>query len=199
MTVLTVLLFAGAICFYLKTSGSELIKKAASYFKKDNSITAVNAQVYDKVVTERTNEDFDYLCSYNKQASLTHPLKGECVITSNYGNRKDPFTKAASTHSGIDLASAQGSDIFCYADGKVSSVAYSHPVYGNCVRVEHDGFDTFYAHMSTLCVSVGQSLHSGDVIGVIGSTGRSTGTHLHFEVIKDGVSVDPYGYLYEKI
>ena len=199
ITFITVLLFIGAACFYVKTSCPQLLKKAAAYFRKDNSITAVNAQVYDKVVTNMTAEDFDYLCAYKRKSVFTHPLGGECVITSDYGNRKDPFTKTASSHSGIDLASAEGSEILCYSDGEVTSVVYSHPVYGNCVRVSHGDIDTFYGHMSSVCVSVGQRVNSGDCIGVIGSTGRSTGTHLHFEVIRDGISVDPYGYLYEKI
>ena len=131
---------------------------------------------------------------------LTSDLGDFCVpttytmVSSEYGWRKDPKTGAANAfHGGIDLAAATGTQVWSAFDGKVIKVNYSSAAggydssgYGNWIVVEHTGsdgkkFQTLYAHLSGVSVSVGQSVNAGTPIGKVGNTGKSTGSHLHFE------------------
>ena len=125
--------------------------------------------------------------------SLIAPCNGE--ITSTFGYRDKPTSGASSNHQGLDIAVASNSDIVAADGGKVSSVGYSRG-YGYYVKVSHgNGRYTFYAHLNGYYVQKGQSVNKGEVIALSGSTGVSTGPHLHFEVIENGVNVDPLPYL----
>ena len=107
----------------------------------------------------------------------------------------DPKGRGRRMHLGVDLAGASGTPIFATADGVVVS-AKRESGYGNAVRVRHDfGFETVYAHLSKIRVAAGQKLSRGDRIGDMGSTGRSTGVHLHYEVHLNGRPVNPMPYL----
>lgn len=121
-------------------------------------------------------------------------------VTSVFGSRTDPVTgEADAGHHGVDLAASPGSDIFAYRDGTVEE-AGKNAVYGNYVLLSHaGGIDSFYGHMKSVSVSAGDAVKAGDPIGVIGSTGKSTGVHLHFEIRVSGQRVDPMPYLYEKL
>ena len=101
-------------------------------------------------------------------------------------------------HHGIDLAAPKGSEIYAYDSGKVKQIG-QNAVYGNFILLSHNGFDSFYGHLSEINVAEGEKIRAGDSIGIIGSSGKSTGVHLHFEIRKDGTAVDPAPYLYEKI
>ena len=119
-------------------------------------------------------------------------------ITSLFGYRADPFTGEISYHSGIDIEAPTGTPIFAAADGTVS-VANSTDSWGGgwgfFVRIEHEGgYSTLYAHCSQIAVVIGQEVKQGEVIGYIGSTGRSTGPHLHWEIYRNGVRVNPLDY-----
>ena len=104
---------------------------------------------------------------------------------------------AGDFHTGIDLAGNYGDKIFAYKKGTIVYVQYSNKSYGNMVLIEHDnGLKTRYAHMSSISVSNGQAVNCGQVIGHVGSTGNSTGNHLHFEVIINGSTVNPYNYIF---
>ena len=117
------------------------------------------------------------------------------MLTSSYGVRRDPFTGAAAMHSGLDFRGPIGAPIYAAAKGKVSYVG-QRSVYGNVVEISHgNGLVTRYAHMSRFASRVGQEVAPGDVIGAIGSTGRSTGPHLHFEVRINGRAVNPRPFL----
>ncbi|WP_126174670.1 M23 family metallopeptidase [Tsuneonella rigui] len=117
------------------------------------------------------------------------------MLTSSYGVRRDPFTGAAAMHSGLDFRGPIGAPIYAAAKGKVSYVG-QRSGYGNVVEISHgNGLVTRYAHMSRFASRVGQEVAPGDVIGAIGSTGRSTGPHLHFEVRINGRAVNPRPFL----
>jgi murein DD-endopeptidase MepM/ murein hydrolase activator NlpD len=117
------------------------------------------------------------------------------VITSTFGYRRDPFTGRGAMHPGIDFRAAYGSPIRAAAKGVVSFVGRKSG-YGNVVEVSHgNGLVTRYAHMSATHARVGQEVAAGDVIGAVGSTGRSTGPHLHFEVRVNGSAVNPRPFL----
>ena len=119
------------------------------------------------------------------------PMKGDYHLTSGYGLRIDPFTQAMARHEGLDFASSVGSTIIATANGVVSRAGWDSQ-YGNVVEINHaDGFKTRYAHASQLLVRVGQTVKRGDMIARVGNTGRSTGPHLHYEVIKAGNHINP--------
>lgn len=121
-------------------------------------------------------------------------------LTSPYGLRMDPFTHRRSIHRGIDLAGPYGLEIHASGGGTVISAAYSRYGYGKEVIVDHGfGFRTRYAHLKEIRVKPGQKLERGEVLGTLGSTGRSTGPHLHYEIIKNGRTVNPMYYFYENL
>ncbi|MFU7527140.1 M23 family metallopeptidase [Qipengyuania sp. ASV99] len=116
-------------------------------------------------------------------------------ITSAFGYRRDPFTRRAAMHSGIDFKGAHGSPIFAAADGTVT-FAGRKSGYGNAVEITHsNGLMTRYAHLSRIDVVAGQSIDAGATLGGLGSTGRSTGPHLHFEVRLNGRAINPRPFL----
>ena len=119
------------------------------------------------------------------------PLASEFKISRLYGYNLDPFTRGLTLHEGIDFAAAKNTSILATADGIVSE-AKDMQGYGLMVEVKHsNGFTTRYGHASKLLVQKGQEIKKGDVIALVGSTGRSTGNHLHYEVLFGGQSIDP--------
>ncbi|MGL5615805.1 MAG: murein hydrolase activator EnvC family protein [Sarcina sp.] len=117
------------------------------------------------------------------------------AITSPFGPRRHPVTGQNSTHTGVDYGAANGSNIIASKSGKVTTAGY-HTAYGNMIIIDHgSGQSTLYAHSSQLKVSVGQSVSQGQVIALVGSTGYSTGPHLHFEVRINGVPQNPVNYV----
>ncbi|HNQ96935.1 MAG: M23 family metallopeptidase [Spirochaetales bacterium] len=117
------------------------------------------------------------------------PVRGR--LTSRYGYRKDPFTGVRSFHTGIDLAAPTGTSVKATLDGRVATTGYS-PVYGNYIILSHDGgYQSLYGHLSAISTRRGQYIQQGIVIGKVGNTGYSTGSHLHFSVYKGGKTVDP--------
>ena len=117
------------------------------------------------------------------------------ALTSGFGMRTHPVLGGRRGHKGIDLASPTGTPIRAAADGMVSRADWFSS-YGLYVSLEHGGsIETRYGHMSRLNVAAGQMVHKGDIIGYVGSTGRSTGPHLHYEVRIAGIAVNPVPYL----
>ena len=111
---------------------------------------------------------------------------GGITITSNFGYRQDPFTGKLTYHNGTDIAAPQGTPILAAASGTVTIANGTDPwggSYGYHVKIDHGrGLETLYAHCSAISVTAGQQVQQGEVIGYVGSTGNSTGNHLHFEV-----------------
>jgi murein DD-endopeptidase MepM/ murein hydrolase activator NlpD len=117
-------------------------------------------------------------------------------FTSGYGTRTDPFRGGAARHQGIDLAAPVGTPIYATAEGTVSEAGYNSGGYGNLIKLDHGrGIETRYGHLSRILVSPGQRIARGQIIGRMGSTGRSTGSHLHYEVRIDGRAVNPIPFM----
>lgn len=123
------------------------------------------------------------------------PCPSSTRVTSDYGTRVSPMSGASSNHKGIDIGASAGADIIAVADGTVTAASYSSAA-GNYVMIDHGGgLYTVYMHASSLLVSPGQTVSAGDVIAKVGSTGISTGSHLHFGVSLNGSYVSPWSYL----
>ncbi|WP_375291629.1 M23 family metallopeptidase [Qipengyuania sp.] len=118
-------------------------------------------------------------------------------MSSDYGMRVHPVLGRRQGHKGVDMAAAEGTPVYATADGIVSR-ASRWSSYGNFISIEHGGtVQTRFAHLSGYAVSEGQRVQKGDLIGYVGSTGRSTGPHLHYEVRVDGEAVNPVDYMTE--
>jgi murein DD-endopeptidase MepM/ murein hydrolase activator NlpD len=116
-------------------------------------------------------------------------------FTSGFGVRSDPFRGRSAMHAGIDLAGPTGTPIYATADGRVGRSGWVG-AYGNLIELEHGrGIQTRYAHLSRSIVSAGERVQRGQLIGYMGSTGRSTGPHLHYEVRIDGRAVNPIPFM----
>jgi murein DD-endopeptidase MepM/ murein hydrolase activator NlpD len=112
-------------------------------------------------------------------------------LTGFFGGRSDPFTGEPEYHQGIDISTEKGQPVFATADGVVDAAAYSGD-YGNLVVVKHEfGLATRFGHLSSFAVRPGQEVKRGDIIGYVGSTGRSTGAHLHYEILVNGRLINP--------
>jgi murein DD-endopeptidase MepM/ murein hydrolase activator NlpD len=121
-------------------------------------------------------------------------------VASGFGYRIDPVYKDFRLHAGLDFSAPTGTPIYATSDGVVQTAGFNTDGYGNKVVINHGyGFQTLYAHMVRVKARVGQSVKRGEVIGYIGSTGKSTGPHLHYEVIKRGAKVDPVYYFFNDL
>ncbi len=117
-------------------------------------------------------------------------------ISSGYGMRMHPIKKVEKFHSGIDFAAKRGTKIVATANGVVARVEFKEGSYGKMIIIDHGGgYETWYTQMSDYAVKIGDKVKRGDVVGYVGSSGLSTGTHLHYEVHKDGKPVDPQDYI----
>ncbi len=159
---------------------------------RDKQINAKIEAIFSDV------EDLDYYKEVAQYVPLGKPVWSYWV-TSPYGGRPDPFNKKKARHKGVDLASRTGNKIKSMAKGKVTRAEYAGG-YGNLVVVDHgNGFVTKYGHMNKIYVKKGQYVDVEDVLGEVGSTGRSTGPHLHYEVLFQGRNVDPMPFVKAKI
>lgn len=130
------------------------------------------------------------------------PVKNEQMkrVASGFGYRSDPFTKARKMHEGMDFTAKTGTPIFATGDGVVKNADNSKSGYGNHIEINHGyGYLTLYGHLSKYNVRAGQRVKRGDIIGYVGSTGRSEAPHLHYEVHKDGKVVNPINFYYGNI
>jgi murein DD-endopeptidase MepM/ murein hydrolase activator NlpD len=122
-------------------------------------------------------------------------------LSSSYGFRENSELKSGEAgihlHAGLDIPGILGDDIVATAEGTVSLVQYNHSIFGNFIIIDHKyGFQTMYGHMSEIVANkIGQKIQRGEIIGKMGTTGQSTGVHLHYEIRKDGVSLDPLTFL----
>jgi murein DD-endopeptidase MepM/ murein hydrolase activator NlpD len=121
-------------------------------------------------------------------------------MASGYGYRSDPFTKIRKFHYGMDFTAPSGTPIYATGDGVILKADNSLSGYGNHIEVSHGyGYVTLYAHLSKYNCRPGQKVKRGDIIGYVGSTGRSEAPHLHYEVIKNGEKVNPINFYYGSI
>ncbi|SIQ93561.1 M23 family metallopeptidase [Maribacter ulvicola] len=127
------------------------------------------------------------------------PINNEDLkrMASGYGWRSDPFTKARKMHYGMDFTAPKGTPIYAAGDGKISRADNNSSGYGKHIRIEHGyGYLSLYAHLSQYNVKKGQKVKRGDLIGFVGSTGRSEAPHLHYEVWKDNDRINPMNFYY---
>ena len=116
-------------------------------------------------------------------------------LTGRFGQRSDPFTGEPAFHQGLDISTEKGQPVYATANGMVDSAAYTGE-YGNLITLKHDfGLSTRYGHLSRFNVKPGQRVKRGDVLGYVGSTGRSTGAHLHYEILANGRLINPLNLL----
>lgn len=135
------------------------------------------------------------LQSRRQQVNLNNMPVHDAYISSSFGYRADPMTGRTAFHGGIDFAGTEGSDVFSVADGVVT-YAGQRAGYGNVVEVNHgDGLVTRYAHARAVAVKVGDMVSKDQLVAYMGSTGRSTGTHLHYEVLRNGKQIDPSSFI----
>jgi murein DD-endopeptidase MepM/ murein hydrolase activator NlpD len=121
-------------------------------------------------------------------------------VASGFGYRIDPLYKDYRLHAGLDFTAPSGTPIYATADGVVQIAGFNTDGYGNKVVINHGfGYQTLYGHMARVKAKAGQSVKRGEVIGYIGNTGKSTGPHCHYEVIKRGMKVDPVYYFYNDL
>ena len=151
----------------------------------------------EKIFTEigeqhKKEEEENSLAMINNIKIANLPITG--TITSRFGERS---RLRSSTHTGLDISTKSGTPIKVVADGTVISAEYSG-AYGNLVKIDHgNGVETWYAHTSKMYVSKGQAVSAGEVIAAVGSTGNSTGAHLHLEIRINGTVVNPQNYIYK--
>lgn len=163
--------------------------------KKDESTvkvakTTLNNDIEEKI--KKIEEEIE-IESHTVQGVYLEVTPVSGIITSRFGNRESIRSYG---HTGLDIAAPAGTSIRAAADGTVTFAGYSGG-YGYVVKMSHgNGIETYYAHCSELYVSAGEKIEAGDVIAAVGSTGNSTGNHLHFEVLVDGTEIDPQNYLY---
>ena len=177
--------------------GPEFVESEESYSLPDlqASLSQIERQIEDR---EQQLDVLDELFVSKKiQKDLFiagRPIK-KGWMSSRYGYRSDPFSGKRAWHGGVDFAGKDGSDIVAVASGVVtwSSSRYG---YGNLVQINHGGVTTRYGHCKEILVKVGEVVKKGQVVARMGSTGRSTGPHVHFEVIKNNKTLNPEKYIY---
>lgn len=128
----------------------------------------------------------------------SRPVPEGVPLSSMFGMRNHPILKVEKMHTGIDFPAPKGTPVMATATGRVSKLVMGNDSssYGRHIVLEHDEiFCTLYAHLSRVKVKAGQIVEEGDTIGFVGSTGRSTNPHLHYEVIRDGIRIDPEDFL----
>ncbi len=150
-------------------------------------------QQFGRMQTARTQ--FERLSRTLVAVPVRKPMSGEVETTSGFGMRLDPFVRAPAMHTGLDFRGDPGDPVRATAQGTVTQAGWNGG-YGKMVEIDHgNGLSTRYAHLSVIDVETGQTVRIGQVIGKVGSTGRSTGPHLHYETRIDGDPVDPQKFL----
>ena len=172
----------------------------------DNYTAEDVEKLFDKIEAESKSLNEVIRSAGVKDANLSSmpvlkPVADKYVnrLASGYGTRFHPILKVNKMHKGLDFAASTGTPIYATGDGSVK-VSEFNSGYGNMVVLKHgNGYESLYAHMSRSKVRNGQKVKRGDVIGYVGSTGLSTGAHLHYEIHKNGEAVDPVMYFYNDV
>lgn len=181
------------------------------YGYMNSSQVVSTARKLDVIASQLYNQSVSYdelfELARNKSDMLAHipaifPLKEVDIkyVSSYFGYRPDPIYKVEKFHSGIDFMAQLGTEAYATGDGVVVDVERNDWGYGNIVTLDHGyGYKTRYAHLNKFAVRKGQKVKRGQVIGYIGCTGKATGVHLHYEVLKNDKQVDPINFLYQDL
>jgi murein DD-endopeptidase MepM/ murein hydrolase activator NlpD len=176
---------------------SELMVNTARTMDKLYRRLYIQSKSYDEVF-ELVKKKAELLASIPAIQPITK--KSIARLASGYGYRIHPIYKTSMMHEGIDFTAPIGTEIYATGNGTVAKVEYNGRGYGNNVIINHGfGYSTLYAHMSRFAVRPGQKIKRGDVIGYVGSTGSSTGPHVHYEVIKNGKKIDPINFFFNDL
>jgi len=178
----------------------------------DNSQLVLNTTKRVDIISKELavqSKSLDYILKLAKAKNnllaaipAIQPVRNENLkrMASGFGYRTDPFTKARKMHEGMDFTAKTGTPIFATGDGVIARADNTASGYGNHIVIRHGfGYETLYGHLSRYKCRTGQSVKRGDIIGYIGSTGRSEGPHLHYEVHKNGKVVNPLNFYYGNI
>ncbi len=173
---------------------SEMIIETAKYVDKLTKQIVVQSKSLDEIASLAKQKE-ELLATI----PAIQPIENANLkrMASGYGWRNDPFTKARKFHYGMDFSAAIGTPIYASGNGVVTRSDANSTGYGNHVRIDH-GFNyvSLYAHLSKYNVKKGQKVKRGDIIGFVGSTGRSVAPHLHYEIFKDGKRINPRNFYY---
>ena len=196
----------------LRKSGFLNMNRYAGLYGYRNSEQVVNvAMKLDILASQLYHQSLSYdelfELARNKEQMLAcipaiFPLKEVEIkyISSYFGYRPDPIYKVEKFHSGMDFSAQMGTEAYATGDGTVVEVEEGHWGYGNMVTIDHGfGYKTRYAHLQKFAVKKGQKVKRGQLIGYIGNTGKTTGVHLHYEVLKNDVAIDPINFLYNDL
>jgi hypothetical protein len=180
-----------------KYDNGDLMKNIAMKVDRLRKQMVIQSKSYDEISSLISNQQ-QMLSSIPSVQPI--PNKKLERMASGYGWRVDPIYKINKFHEGMDFTAPVGTDVFVTGDGVVEVVNYSFNGYGNEIVVNHGyGYKTRYAHLSKFKVRPGQKVKRGDVIGAVGNTGKSTGPHLHYEVIQNGDTKNPVYYYYNDL
>jgi murein DD-endopeptidase MepM/ murein hydrolase activator NlpD len=185
---------------------NQLVMRMANFQLEGSIVETLNGLINRISAQERSyNEIAEFIKNKEELLSCTpaiQPVSNSDLkrIASGFGYRIDPVYKTVKYHSGLDFAAPQGTPIYATANGVVRTAANLGTGYGNHVVINHGyGYETLYGHMFKVKVKVGQRVKRGEIIGWVGSTGKSTGPHCHYEVHKNGGKLDPVYFFYNDL
>jgi len=190
----------GGVDRYSKLEGynnSELLISTAKKLDKIASEIYVQSKSFDEVF-EMAKDKEKMLASI----PAIQPVHNQDLkrLSSFYGYRPDPIYKVKKFHHGVDFSAAQGTAIYATGEGKVINIKHSRRGYGNQVEIDHGyGYTTLYAHLKDILVKKGEPVKRGQEIATVGNTGKSTAPHLHYEVRKNGRTVNPIYFFYNDL
>lgn len=177
----------------IASSAKKVIERAEATDEGQTAEKSTERKNVNTVKSAADGEVMVVMSLFKSDEEITVPVHGE--ITSEYGNRTNPVSGEYLMHSGVDIAASQGTEIRAAYSGIVSEVG-SNSVGGNYISLVHkDGSETLYCHCSKIIAEKGDVIRAGETIALVGSTGRSTGPHLHFEITVDGKTENPLLYL----
>lgn len=177
----------------IASSAKKVIERAEATDEGQTAEKSTERKNVNTVKSAADGEVMAVMSLFKSDEEITVPVHGE--ITSEYGNRTNPVSGEYLMHSGVDIAASQGTEIRAAYSGIVSEVG-SNSVGGNYISLVHkDGSETLYCHCSKIIAEKGDVIRVGETIALVGSTGRSTGPHLHFEITVDGKTENPLLYL----
>lgn len=178
-------------------SNSDIIRSTTEKLDMISSQVYTQSKSFDEVFELAKNKEKVIASIPAIQPVNFHDLRR---IGSHFGYRTDPFYKVTKFHEGIDFTAAVGTPIYATGDGVVTEAEYNRGGYGMCIKINHgNSYETFYAHLSRLKVRTGQRVTRGEVIGLVGNTGKSTAPHLHYEVHKSGQPINPIYFFFNDI
>ncbi|MBP1663668.1 MAG: Peptidase [Bacteroidetes bacterium] len=177
----------------LRMTNSQIVVETTKKLNELKKQLYVQSKSYDEIVVLAQNKE-----KMLEAIPAIQPVANKDLtrVASGYGMRMDPIYHSRRFHAGMDFTAPTGTDIYATGNGRVASAGWQQG-YGNCVEIDHGfGYVTLYGHMSSISVRAGQAVNRGEVIGLVGNTGKSTGPHLHYEVHYKGEIMNPQNYYF---